>query len=268
VVGAITLRGVPGIWERSDPDALRVDGALELPKGSMRLYRHIVRLEPGGNRLTFTNEPGDMYPYLTATAVLELPRVLADTELASLGQGGANGSSGGGTRRDLLVYFSFANHKLDPSSEPIEEVRLTSEPPLPEDKILQYLLGGAADMLTGSGDLQQFAQEELLAFGSSFISRYIEDELNLEAFRFGGSGDEDNPYYMDLEKELTPGFSVTYYRDFFSEANMTEEYGVKYKILEQRVGNRYNNVELELNFQQSEFRGSGSEFMFTWNTRF
>jgi len=137
-----------------------------------------------------------------------------------------------------------------------------------EEKILTYMFGQAASVLTGSGDLSQFAQEELQAFGASFISRYIEDQLDLAAFRVGGTGSEDNPYFMDLEKEVTPGFSVTYYRDFFSQSYQSEEYGVKYRILDQISGDRYNNVDLEVNFTQGGFRGTGSEFMFTWNTRF
>jgi hypothetical protein len=267
LVGSVILRGVPGIAGRNDPDALRIEGALEMPTGSMRLYRHIVRLDPGASRLTFTNAPGDFFPYLTAKATLELPRVLTGGEVYT-SSGGLNGAGTSAQRGDLRVFFALANHKLDPSSEPVEAVQLSSDPPLSEDQILQYLLGGAANVLTGSGDLSQFAQEELVAFGSSFISRYIEDQLNLAAFRIGGTGDDDNPYFMDVEKELSPGFSVTYYRDFFSETYQKEEYGVKYRILEQRSGDRYNNVELEVNFIEGDFRGTGSEFMFTWNTRF
>jgi len=157
---------------------------------------------------------------------------------------------------------------LDPAVIPTEEVSISSEPPLSSEQIMQILLGGAVDVLTGSGDLAQFAEGELIGFGSSFISRAIEDEFNLAAFRLGGAGNEDNPYYIDMEKAITPDFSVTYYRDFFSETSQTEEYGVRYKILESQHGDRYDGIELELNFQENSFTGPESEFMFTWTMRF
>ena len=267
LAGDLTLYGTPGLLDRSDPDAFKICGTLEIPRGSMRVYRHVVRIEGERSRITFACLPGDIYPYLTARGALELPRVLSGSQPTTAGaQLGA--ISAGRDRGDLLVYFTFANHKLDPTADHSEAVSLSSEPPLPPDQILTYLLGGAADVLTGQGDLAQFAQGELFAFGSSFISREIEETFDLQAFRLGGSGSEDNPFWVDVEKAITPDFSVTYYRNFYGETQQTEEYGVRYMILRDRDKDMYQNLELQVNFSQDAFRGTGSEFMFVWSTRF
>lgn len=301
----ITLRGVPGLLEKNIDDSLDIDGEVLLTRGSLRIYRHIVRLEGGNNRVKFEDTPGEIYPYLYASATLELPRVLSGNEtfISTGADVGTNGS--GRSNRDLLIFISLVKYPLGPTvytcpdhtwveeSEGgkcqverskagktekcgndlipkglMDSLELDSEPQLPDEQILAYLVGDVVNVLTGSGSLSQFAEEELQAFGASFISRYIEEQLDLAAFRVGGTGDADNPYFMDLEKEVTPGFSVTYYRDFFSQTYQSEEYGVKYRILEEISGNRYNNVDLEVNFTEGGFRGTGSEFMFTWNTRF
>jgi hypothetical protein len=296
LVGDITLYGQPGQLDARKPHPFRIAGDLKLLNGSMRFYRHFVRLENDNSHLAFMGSPGEMYPYLTTRGSMVLPRVLTGSETFETSGAQLSTAPTASGSRDLTVFFAFTKHKLDPTvyytcsehpdvrrnspgtcpidgkelkrEDHAEAMQLSSEPPMSEEKILTYLLGGAVDVLTGSGDLGQFAEGELIGFGSSFISRAIADEFNLAALRLGGTGSEDNPYYVDMEKAVTPDFSVTYYRDFFSEASQTEEYGVRYKILESQQGSRYDGIELELNFQDNSFTGPESEFMFTWTMRF
>jgi len=113
-----------------------------------------------------------------------------------------------------------------------------------------------------------FAEQEALSIGSGFISRAIEREFDFEQFNFGGSGSTDNPFYVDVEKQVSPDLSLSYFRNFFSETRQQEEFGAKYKLFQSRLGNRYQDLELRVNFQQSGFSGSESEFMFLWTTKF
>ena len=66
--------------------------------------------------------------------------------------------------------------------------------------------------------------------------------------------------------------SLSYYRDFFDDSYLhesSERFGVKYNILHNRMqGNRYQNLDLKLNFEASGFTGDSREFMFEWTTRF
>ncbi len=68
----------------------------------------------------------------------------------------------------------------------LDKMSLTSDPPMSREKILLYLLGGADQGAPGQEDLGNFAEGELMAFGSSFISRAIERSFDLERFNQGG----------------------------------------------------------------------------------
>lgn len=296
LVGDLMLYGQPGQLDARLPHPFRIIGDLKLLNGTMRFYRHFIKLHDENSHLAFMGAPGEVYPYLTTKGSMVLPRVLTGNETFETSGAQLSTTPSAASSRDLTIFFAFTKHKLDPTvyyvcpdhpdvkrnspgicpidgkelkrEDYTEAMQLSSEPPMSEDRILTYLLGGAVDVLTGSGDLGQFAEGELLGFGSSFISRAIADEFNLAALRLGGTGSDDNPYYIDMEKEITPAFSVTYYRDFFSETSQTEEYGIRYKILESQQGSRYDGIELELNFQDNSFTGPESEFMFTWTMRF
>ena len=289
LAGSVKLAGVPGLNRAGDPDSLRISGDILLPDGSVKVYRHTVRLAGEGNKLMFQGIPGQLLPVFNGRGSLTLRNVLTAsqggtnvTEITGMNLGGSSPSA---SNRDLKVFFTFNKFRLDADYDQSgsstgtfndisgngnggQGLRITSEPALPEEQIIAYLLGGARDVLSGQTGLGDFAQGELVAYGTSFISREIEELFDLSAFQFGGIGDDDNPFYVDMEKSLTPDFTVTYYRDYFSDSMQNEEFGVKYRLLEQHTGSRYQNVELELNFQDNAFTGSGSEFMFTWTTSF
>jgi hypothetical protein len=260
--GELTLNGVWGKF--SGPDALSVLGDLSVPKGSMRLYRHVIRLENQVNRLSFAGEPGDLVPYFTGVGELILPGVLTGSEIATGAPGQSTLIKAGG---DLKVRFSFNRVKLDPSADFLNNVGLSSEPPLGKEQIM-LLLGGVGELVAGQEGLSQAAESEALGYGMSFISRAIERQFDLEQFNLGGSGSADNPYYMQVEKAVSPDVSLTYFRNFFAQTGQQEEFGVKYNLFKQQQGNRYQNVDLKLNFQQGALGRSGSEFMFVWTTRF
>jgi len=289
--GSVKLSGIPGLTNPGDPRAFRISGDIQLPDGSVKVYRHIVRLDGGDSQLQFLGVPGQLLPVFNGRGSLTLRNVLtggetSNTTTIEVPGMGSGGGAPAASNRDLKVFFTFTKFSLDAESEPGasstalngysdlngsgagQGLRITSEPPLPEDQIIAYLLGGARDVLSGQTGLADFAQGELVAYGTSFISREIEELFDLSVFQVGGIGDDNNPFFIDMEKSLTPDFTVTYYRDYFSDSMQNEEFGIKYRLLEDHSGNRYQNLELEMNFQDNAFSGSGSEFMFIWTTSF
>jgi len=244
---------------------MSVRGDLTVPKGSMRLYRHVIRLENQANRLSFTGDPGDLFPYFTGVGAVILPKVLTGNEIATGAPGQSTLVKAGG---DLKVLFHFNRVKLDTKSGDLEKITLSSEPPLPADQIERLLAGGVGELIAGQEGLSEAAQSEALGYGMTFISRAIERQFDLEQFNLGGSGSAENPFYVEMEKAVSPDVSLTYFRDFFSQTGQQEEFGVKYNLFKQQQGNRYQNIDLKLNFQQGAVGRSGSEFMFVWTTRF
>lgn len=279
VQGQLSLSGVPG--QTSGKDRLRLEGELALSDGSMRVYRHVVRLEGVENKLVWPKPSesagsGGLAPRLTARAALTLDNVLAGVDLSSATEVGLPGSlpgmpTGGlgAGADDLTVYFTLTDVPLDRPEGISEAIKLSSQPPLPQEKIALYLLGGADKVLEGEAGLGEFAEGELVAFGSTFISRAVERSLGLNRFTLGGSGAEDNPYYVNMEKSLNDDVSFTYYRNFYTQTEQQEQYGLRYKLLESQAGGKYKNLELQMNFDPSQSSaGRGAEFMFTWTTKF
>lgn len=265
--GELTVNGTPGDLDSRSPGALRVQGELSLPKGSMFVLGRTIRLDGEKNRLQFSGDPGDLIPYFSGRGAIILPRVLTGNEILSGGSptGGAVQVSSG---QDLKVYFNFDHIKLDPKSGALDNIRLTSEPPLSAEAIRNFLLGNVESVLTGQTDLGQFAEGEVLGYGTGFISRIIENQFNLESFRLGGSGSSDNPYYVDMEKKISPDVSLTYFRNFFGATGQQEEFGVKYNVFSGQFKSRYQNLDLRLNFTQGGAAGNDREFMFMWTTKF
>lgn len=266
--GMLVLNGRPGVLSGSE--ALSILGELKVTKGTLMFYKHIVRLEGESNRISFSGAPGDLYPYFSGTGAIVLARVVADN-FDPAGSAAPVGNTSSVDKQDLKIFFHFQNVKLGVDSTTLDNILLTSDPPMPRDRILAYL-GGVEALLAGEQGIGDFAQGEILAFGSSFITRAIEESFNLRSLRFGGSGEEDNPFYMDVEKQISPQMSLSYYRDFFDDSYLfesSERFGVKYNILHNTMqGNRYQNLDLKLNFEASAFTGDSREFMFEWTTRF
>jgi len=277
ITGDITLDGEPGLPE-GDPNAVKVTGQLALQKGSLVVYRHTIRIdEDSDNIIRFSGKPGDLVPTFTGRGVLILPNVLKGGDVFSTSNSttGSPGvpSIGGGISahesRDLKVFFNFNAVRLTPDMKSEKDVTLSSEPPRSPEEILRYLLGGVGDVLAGQGDIGDVAANELIGFGSSWVSRQLEDALGVDALTFGGSPkDVNNPFYMNVEKELNPELSVTYFRNFFSTANQQEEIGLKYRPFRQALDSNLQGLEFHVNFNNDAFRGAGSEFMFTWTKRF
>jgi hypothetical protein len=277
ITGDLMLSGIPGLPE-GNRDGLRVRGDLHLQKGSLLIYRHTIRLdEDTDNILRFSGEPGDFMPSFTGRGVIILPNVLNGGDVFST-SGNTPGSPGvpsigngisARESRDLKVFFNFNGVKLSPDLKGEKDVTLTSDPPRSQEEILRYLVGGVGDLLAGQGDLGDVAQGELIGFGSNWVSRQLEDALGVDALTFGGSPkDVNNPFYMNVEKELNPELSVTYFRNFFSTSNQQEEIGLKYRPFRQALDSNLQGLEFHVNFQNDAFRGTGSEFMFTWTKRF
>jgi autotransporter translocation and assembly factor TamB len=277
ITGDLTLNGVPGL-PPGYSDGLRIAGQVVLTTGSMTLYRHTIRLDESMQAsLRFRGEPGDLIPAITARGVLVLPNALRGTgDVITTGGIGATARRGS---QDLTIYVTLNNLKLsagevstgdlfgDPSQTPA--ISLTSEPPLGEDQIMRYLIGGVGDLLTGQGDFADVAGSELVGFGSSWISRQLEEALGVDVFSIGGNPlDTDNPFYVNVEKELSPQLSISYYKNFFSSTNQQEEYGLKYRPFRGEADNNMQDLQIEVNFLRDELLGSGSEFMFTWQRRF
>ena len=147
-------------------------------------------------------------------------------------------------------------------------MRLSSEPPLPADQIRNYLLGGVSDVMAGRTEITEFAESELYSYGTGFISRALETTFDLEAFRFGGTGSADNPFYIDMEKDVSDKLTFTYYRDFFNQTGQSEEFGLRYNLLKGMYDGNYQNLDLTVNFEEGGFTGSEREFMFEWQVRF
>ncbi len=268
VSGKIVVNGRPGVLSGSE--AYTIKGDLAVHKGTMMFYKHVVRLEGESNIVSFNGVPGDEVPTFTGTGKLVLARVIAD-DYSGVGTNAPVGNTTSATKTDLDIFFHFQNVKLGVDATTLDNILLTSNPPLPRDRILAYL-GGVEALLAGDQQIGEFAEGEILAFGSSFITRAIEESFNLRSLRIGGSGEEDNPFYMDVVKEISPQMSLTYYRDFFDESNIfesSERIGVKYNILHDiQHGSGYQNLDLKLNFDSSGYTGESREFMFEWTTRF
>jgi len=252
---------------------------------------HTFRIEDtGNNKLRFDFiENGQLIPYYTGTAVTVLPRVLAGEAIQTSGGLEASRSA---ERGDLKVILNFSDVILaygakaeaqaeaealrekqraageEPTAQArdirdLEDIVPTSEPPRSRQEILNYLAGGLGELAAGRTEITQFAQSEAWSYGTGFISRALEDRFNFEAFRFGGTGSEDNPFYVDVEKDVSDDLTLTYYRDFFNQTIQSEEFGMRYKLLKSEL----QNLDLTVNFAEGGLTGPEREFMFEWTVR-
>ncbi len=269
----LIINGIPGVLDKNDSDALRVKGEVNIPAGTLLIYKYKVKLDGLKNSLKFSGAAGDIYPEFSGRGKLTLPRVLKGYDAGITLPGsdsvpvGTSPAGSGGRSDDLTIFFNFDRVKLEPGAG-LGKFTLTSQPPMGVDKIQGYLLGGVTDVLTGQTGLGDFAEGELVSFGSSFISRQIERSFDLESFNIGGAGSSDNPYYMDVEKAVSPNVSLTYYRNFFSETAQEEEFGVRYKLFEQQFGDKYRGLQLNVDFNKSGLQGNGATVQMEYTIRF
>ncbi|MCC7477741.1 translocation/assembly module TamB domain-containing protein [bacterium] len=270
----LVINGIPGVLDKNDSDALRVKGEVNIPSGTLLIYKYKVKMDGLKNSLKFSGQPGDIYPEFSGRGKLTLPRVLKGYDAGislpggdSIPVGGGGGGGSSGRSDDLTIFFNFDRVKLEPGAG-LGKFTLTSSPSMAPEKIQGYLLGGVTDVLTGQTGLGDFAEGELISFGSSFISRQIERSFDLESFNIGGAGSADNPYYMDVEKAVSPNVSLTYYRNFFSETAQEEEFGVRYKLFEEQFGDKYRGLQLNVDFNKSGLQGNGATVQVEYTVRF
>lgn len=267
VQGALSINGRPGLTGRvgsGTEQPLSILGRLDIPHGNLLVYRHEVRLTGDENYISFTGQPGDIFPHLTADATLVLRNVLRGNETIEYA---ANEQAVRPGEDDLTIFFSFNNMLLGPGTR-MEDMRITSEPPMPEDQLRSYLYGDFYDVLAGRSELGDFAQRELLAYSTSFISRQIERGLGLEAFSFGGSGADDNPFYISAEKELSPDVYLSYFRTFYSQTQQKEDITLRYRFFHTRYAGTSQNASVAVSFVRTDLQQDAVEVELQYNVKF
>jgi hypothetical protein len=223
------------------------DGRFLTSKGSLVLLNRIVRLtEPA--TIIFSSEYGD-FPHIFGTAAVELPGILSTTgrelpvEIVPAELPIAPMSE------DLTVYFHFVDLPLDSlqneelqDEKKLEALVIYSDPPLSREALLSYLIGGQGLEVTSTG-LQTFIGSEALAFSGSRLSRFLEESLDFKRFEIKAlSSDEGTPFYLHVEKELSPDFTVDYLRTFLERIDERQELSGKYYFSQRLGGKTY--VEL------------------------
>ena len=208
-----------------------LQGELTAASGALMVYRHVVRLvEPAV--ISFTPANG-LVPFVRGKAALELPGVLTSVTFSPEAGGGIYLPSYVAGPGESLTVYVHLNNLLDEDS--LNSIELSSEPPLPRETILGYLVGGPQGMVTRTG-FESFVQTEALLYSSSRLSRFLEESLRFERFRiWTQTTREGNPLYMNVEKQFTPSLSLRYLRTFFTTLDEREEFAVKY-LLYRRLG--------------------------------
>ncbi|UNM10004.1 MAG: translocation/assembly module TamB domain-containing protein [Planctomycetales bacterium] len=255
----LVINGIPNALLASDQLSIR--GNVILDRGTLRAFTNTMRLdESRQNRLHFTGMTTNtgLFPYLTARASTTLKGALRNEQQNALGP----------TNNDLKVNFDFDNVQLDPESDIMSKVRLTSEPPRSPNQIKVYLLGGVGTLLSGEGELSDVAREELLGLGGNFLSGQLEKGLGLDSVTIAGSGDINNPFHVGAEKDVNDRLRVGYFRDFYDSLGTSEEISFKYKLFEEQLGSRYKGVNLQFNVKDDALQGSGSEIMLQYTFSF
>jgi hypothetical protein len=139
---------------------------------------------------------------------------------------------------------------------------------LPQETLRAYLYGDLYDVLAGRSDLGQFAQRELLAYSTSFISRQIERGLGLDQFAFGGGGSDQNPFFVSVEKELSPDLYLAYFRTFYTETQQKEELTLRYRFFHTRFAGLSQNASLAVGIVRRELQEDAVEVELQYNVRF
>ncbi|MEZ5339648.1 MAG: hypothetical protein R3F46_15470 [bacterium] len=255
----LVINGIPNALLASDQLSIR--GNVIIDSGSLRAFTNTLRLdESRQNRLHFTGMTTNtgLFPYLTARASTVLKGALRNEQQNTLGP----------TSNDLKVFFDFDNVQLDPESDIMSRVRLTSDPPRSPNDIKVYLLGGVGTLLAGDGELGDVAREEILGLGGNFLSGQLEKGLGLDSVTIAGSGDLNNPFHVGLEKDVDDRLRIGYFRDFYDSLGTSEEVSFRYRLFEEQLGSRYKGINLQLNVKDDALQGSGSEIMLQYTFSF
>jgi hypothetical protein len=119
----------------------------------------------------------------------------------------------------------------------LDSIDMYSEPALSREVLLVYLFGGQGIDISPTG-LQTFLGSEALAFSGSRLSRFLEESLDFKRFEIKAlSSDEGTPFYLHVEKELTPDFTIGYLRTFMERYEERQELSGRY-FISQRLGGK------------------------------
>ncbi len=258
----VNLEVMPDAWVRYSPRMMEVaiqgkltltgsvdepivDGSFVASRGSLVLLNRIVRLtEPA--TIVLREEYG-LTPHLFGTAAVELPGVLAAPHRELAVEIVPSDLPLSPESDDLTIYFRFHDMPLDAMMDEknLDAMDMYSIPPLSRDVLLVYLIGGQGLSFSRSG-LRTFLGGEALAFSGSRLSRYLEESLNFKRFEIRAlSSSEGTPFYLNVEKELTPDLTISYLRTFLEPVDEREELGARYyfyQVLSSKSRNAYAEV--------------------------
>ncbi len=258
----VNLEVMPDAWVRYSPRMMEVaiqgkltltgsvdepivDGSFVASRGSLVLLNRIVRLtEPA--TIVLRKEYG-LTPHLFGTAAVELPGVLAAPHRELPVEIVPSDLPLSPESDDLTIYFRFHDMPLDAMMDEknLDAMDMYSIPPLSRDVLLVYLIGGQGLSFSRSG-LRTFLGGEALAFSGSRLSRYLEESLNFKRFEIRAlSSSEGTPFYLNVEKELTPDLTISYLRTFLEPVDEREELGARYyfyQVLSSKSRNAYAEV--------------------------
>lgn len=258
----VSLDVMPDAWVRYSPRMMEValqgqltltgsvdepivDGSFIASRGSLVLLNRIVRLtEPA--TIVLSEEYG-LTPHLFGTAAVELPGVLETSSQNSAVEILPSDIPLSPMSDDLTIYFGFHDMPLDAmmDEENLDAMDMYSIPPLARETLLVYLIGGQGLRFSRSG-LRTFLGSEALAFSGSRLSRYLEESLNFSRFEIRAlPGNEGTPFYLNMEKEITPDFTVSYLRTFLEPVDEREELGARYYFY-QVLGSKSRNAYAEI----------------------
>jgi hypothetical protein len=234
----------------------RFEGDLTAPRGSLVMFNRIVRLT---GPATIRMRPEEEYqygrmPHLFGTAAVELPGALATSHGELPVEILPSDLPLAPTEEDLTVFFGFNDMPLNAltDEESLDQINMYSEPPLSRQTIMVYLLGGQGLDISPTG-LQTFLGSEALAFSGSRLSRFLEESLDFKRFEIRAlSSDEGTPFYVNMEKELAPQFSLSYLRTFLEDVDERQEVSGRFYFDERFGAKTYVELMWRRRGQQQE----------------
>lgn len=223
-----------------------ITGTLQSYKGSLIVLRHTFRVVDPPFEIRFDPMWG-LVPYLRGRAAVVITQ-RSDASLAGFDS----------FAEDLTVYVN-----LDSLATELDDISMTSDPPLSQDEIARRLLG----VLPPEGSVQGLTpeiREELYKVVGARVGRILEDKLNLDQFLLT-IGDE-NVFYIDIEKELTDRISVLYSTELFGSdrSEKREQFGIRFLFLKRRLTRAY----LELMYDNSDSKFQGHEIRIVLRQRY
>ena len=235
IFGQFHMTGTPG--------DVHLDGSVLADEGSLLLFSHVLRLTER-TTISFTSVAG-VIPFIRGRAAVVLPSAILEPAAV-----------GGEVRKDLTVYFDFNDLATN-----LDSVRLSSDPPRSPEFIRQAL-GGQIFSPGLTAPLTQQVREQIVTYSTERLSRLLEESLKLERLDVHLVG--QSTLVVNVEKKVQKNLVVTYSRNFFTDINRQEVFGIKYKI-----GTRMHlNGYVEFRFDRAEPSRIGQEVNIQVTRRF